>query len=72
MTIGYVWLHPLLPSNGLAGAIALAVLFAALRTCAPVWALWMQGTYSNRYLVVEVVSGVLSSTVIALSLYVLM
>ncbi|MEU7768927.1 hypothetical protein AB0B25_28030 [Nocardia sp. NPDC049190] len=72
MTIGYVWLHPLLPLNGLLGAILLAVLFAVLRVCGPVWALWMQRTYSYRYLLVEIVGGVLGSIVVALTLYVLM
>ncbi|WP_330230887.1 hypothetical protein OHA40_33960 [Nocardia sp. NBC_00508] len=72
MTIGYAWLHPLLPMNGLTGAMALAAFFAALRVCAPVWALWTMGTYSSGYLAVEVASGVLSSIVITLALYVLM
>jgi hypothetical protein len=72
MTIGYVWLHPLIPLNGMVGALLLAVLFAALRVCAPVWALWMQGTYSNRYLAVEVASPVVGSIVFALALYLLM
>ncbi|MET9030441.1 hypothetical protein ABZW96_33195 [Nocardia sp. NPDC004168] len=72
MTIGYAWLHPLLPMNGLTGALTLAILFAALRVCAPVWALWMQETYSGGYLAVEVASAVLSSIVITLSLYALM
>lgn len=71
MTIGYAWLHPLLPLNGLVGAMLLAVLFAALRVCAPVWAQWMQG-YSTRYLVVEIAAGVFGSIVIALVLYALM
>ncbi|MGA6205654.1 hypothetical protein [Nocardia testacea] len=71
MTIGYAWLHPLLPLNGLVAAMLLAVLFAALRVCAPVWAQWMQG-YSNRYLVVEIAAGVFGSIVIALVLYALM
>ncbi|MEU7633792.1 hypothetical protein AB0C34_28080 [Nocardia sp. NPDC049220] len=72
MTIGYVWLHPLLPLNGLLGAILLAMLFAVLRVCAPVWALWMQHRYSNSYLLVETVGGFLGSIVVALTLYVLM
>ncbi|MER7452744.1 hypothetical protein ABTW96_20930 [Nocardia beijingensis] len=72
MTIGYAWLHPLLPMNGTTGAIALAALFAALRVCAPVWALWMRRTYSHGYLAVEVAAGVLSSLVVTLALYVLM
>ncbi|MGW1741999.1 hypothetical protein ACWCPQ_24700 [Nocardia sp. NPDC001965] len=72
MTVGYAWLHPLLPSSGPAGALGLAVLFAALRICAPVWALWMQGTYSPRYLAVEVGAGLVSSLVVVFTLYVLM
>ncbi|MET8797866.1 hypothetical protein ABZV91_15700 [Nocardia sp. NPDC004568] len=72
MTIGYAWLHPLLPMNGLLGAMALAVFFTALRVCAPVWALWMQGNCSSGYLAVEVAGGLLGSVVTVLSLYVLM
>ncbi|BCK57433.1 hypothetical protein [Nocardia wallacei] len=72
VTIGYAWLHPLLPLHGLIGALALALLFAALRTCAPVWALWLRATHSPRYLAVEVAAGVLSSVAITLTLYPLM
>ncbi|MFQ6397414.1 hypothetical protein ACLMAJ_28690 [Nocardia sp. KC 131] len=72
MTIGYVWLHPLLPLNGMTGALLLALLFAALRVCGPVWALWMQGAHSIRYLAVEVASPVVGSIVFALTLYLLM
>ncbi|MBF6170180.1 hypothetical protein [Nocardia blacklockiae] len=68
ITVGYAWLHPLLPWNSLVGALALATLFAALRVCAPVWALWTQGTYSGRYLAVEVAAGLVSSLVIVLVL----
>lgn len=71
MTIGYVWLHPLLRSTGLVSAMLLALLFAALRVCAPVWALRVKHTYSNRYLAVEILGGVVGSTVVALTLYVL-
>ncbi|NUS91593.1 MAG: hypothetical protein HOQ36_04150 [Nocardia sp.] len=72
MTVGYAWLHPLLPSSGPEGALGLAALFAALRICAPVWALWMQGTYSRRYLAVEVGAGVVSTLVVTFTLYLLM
>ncbi|WP_280271904.1 hypothetical protein [Nocardia wallacei] len=72
VTIGYAWLHPLLPLHGLIGALALALLFAALRTCAPVWALWLQATHSVRYLAVEVAAGILSSIAVSLTLYLLM
>ncbi|MGW5383217.1 hypothetical protein [Nocardia sp. NPDC003963] len=72
MTIGYAWLYPLLPSSGPVGALALAALFTALRISAPVWALWMQGTYSRRYLTVEITAGLVSSLIVTFSLYVLM
>lgn len=71
LTIGYAWLHPLLPMPGPIGALALAVFMAALRVFAPVWALWRQGTYSNGYLFVEVGAGVLGSVVVVLTLYLL-
>lgn len=72
MTIGFAWLHPLLPVHGLAGAMLLAGLFAALRVYPPVWALWIQGAYSNGYLFVEVVGGVSGTVVVMLALYFLM
>ncbi|MEV6428112.1 hypothetical protein [Nocardia sp. NPDC051463] len=72
MTIGFAWLHPLLPVHGLAGAMLLAGLFAALRVYPPVLALWMQGAYSNGYLCVEVVSGVAGTVVVMLTLNLLM
>ncbi|WP_040788224.1 hypothetical protein [Nocardia paucivorans] len=71
LTIGYAWLHPLLPLPGLVGALALGVFMAALRVFAPVWALWRQGTYSGGYLFVEVLAGVLGSVVVMLTLYLL-
>lgn len=72
LTIGYAWLHPLLPMPGLIGALALALFMAALRVFAPVWALWRQGTYSNGYLLVEVGAGVLGSVVVVFTLYLLL
>ncbi|RJO78428.1 hypothetical protein D5S18_05950 [Nocardia panacis] len=71
MTVGYLWLHPLLPVGGLLGAVGLAGLFAALRVCAPVWALWARGAYSRGYLTVEVAAGVLGSLVVVLTLWTL-
>ncbi|GAB2452538.1 hypothetical protein [Nocardia tengchongensis] len=70
MTIGFAWLHPLLPGNGLAGACALALMFAVLRTLAPVWALWLHG-HSHRHLAIEAAAGALGSGVVVLALYVL-
>lgn len=72
MTVGFVWLHPLLPLNGLAAALLLAALFAALRVYPSVWALWLQGTHTDGYLAVEAVAGVLGTVVVVLTLYLLM
>ncbi|WP_280263958.1 hypothetical protein [Nocardia wallacei] len=72
MTVGFAWLSPLAGPSGLAGALLLAVLFGALRVVAPVWALWVQGTYSRGYLAVEVTGGLLGSVVVVLTLYLLL
>ncbi|MFE3261038.1 hypothetical protein ACFXPS_38740 [Nocardia sp. NPDC059091] len=69
MTIGFAWIHPLLPLDGLLGALLLALLFTVLRTFAPIWALWLQAVYSGRYLAIEAIGGTLGSVAVVLTLY---
>ncbi|MFJ9370095.1 hypothetical protein ACIRRA_37535 [Nocardia sp. NPDC101769] len=69
ITIGFAWIHPLLPLDGLLGAFLLALLFTVLRTFAPIWALWLQGAYSGRYLAIEAIGGTLGSVAVVLTLY---
>lgn len=68
MTLGFVWLRPLVGPPGYAGALLLGSLFAAIRVYPRFWNMWVQTTYPNRLLAVEVVNGTLGTLVIALFL----
>jgi hypothetical protein len=65
LTTGFVWLRPLLGIDGYAGGLLLGLLFAALRVYPRFWNMWIQTTYPNRLLAIEVVNGTLGTLVIA-------
>ena len=64
LTVGFVWLRPLVGSPGYGGALALGALFAATRVFPRFWNMWIQTTYPGRLLAVEVVNGTLGTLVI--------
>jgi hypothetical protein len=68
LTLGFVWLRPLVELHGYPGALLLGGLFAALRVYPRFWNMWVQSTYPRRLLAVEVVNGTLGTLVIALFL----
>lgn len=68
LTVGFVWLRPLVALPGYGGAFLLGSLFAALRVYPRFWNMWIQTTYPNRLLAIEVVNGTLGTLVIALFL----
>jgi len=68
LTIGFVWLRPLVDLRGYAGALILGSLFAAIRVYPRFWNMWVQTTYPRRLLAVEVVNGTLGTLVIGLFL----
>lgn len=72
IAIGFAWLHPLLSTGGLAGALLLATLFAALRVYPRFWNMWIQSTYPGKLLAAEIVNGVIGTYVIVMALYLLL
>ena len=68
LTIGFVWLRPLLDVDGLAGTLLLGALFAGLRVYPRLWNMWIQSTYPRHLLVVEVVGGILGTLLVVLVL----
>jgi hypothetical protein len=68
LTIGFLWLRPVVEFHGYVGALLLGALFAAIRVYPRFWNMWVQTTYPRRLLAVEVVNGTLGTLVIALFL----
>jgi hypothetical protein len=64
LAVGFVWLRPLVQLPGYGGGLLLGFLFAALRVYPRFWNMWIQTTYPNRLLAVEVVNGTLGTLVI--------
>ncbi len=71
LTIGFVWLRPLLDVEGLAGTLLLGAVLAGLRVYPRFWNMWIQSTYPHRLLAVEVINGLLGSLLVVLTLDVL-
>lgn len=72
IAIGFAWLHPRLSTGGLAGALLLASLFAALRVYPRFWNMWIQSTYPRNLLATEVINGLIGTYVIVVALYFLL
>jgi hypothetical protein len=60
-TMAFVWLRPRIDVPGFAGAMMLGALLAAVRVYPRFWNMWIQTTYPNRLLAIEVVNGTLGS-----------
>ncbi len=68
LTTAFVWLRPLIGSGGYSGALLLGSLFAAIRVYPRFWNMWIQTTYPNRLLAIEVINGTLGTLVISVFL----
>ena len=68
LTLGFCWLRPFVEPRGYGGALLLGLLFAAIRVYPRFWNMWIQTTYPNRLLAIEVVNGTLGTLVIAVFL----
>jgi hypothetical protein len=64
ITLAFVWLRPLVDLRGYEGALLLGGLLAAIRVYPRFWNMWIQTTYPNRLLAIEVVNGTLGTLVI--------
>jgi hypothetical protein len=65
LTTGFVWLRPVIGLAGYSGALLLGSLFAATRVYPRFWNMWIQTTYPNRLLALEVINGTLGTLVIS-------
>jgi hypothetical protein len=61
LTAAFLWLRPLISVSGYPGALLLGVLLAAIRVYPRFWNMWIQTTYPNRLLVIEVINGTLGT-----------
>jgi hypothetical protein len=68
LTTAFLWLRPAISLPGFQGACALGGLLAATRVYPRFWNMWIQTTYPNRLLAIEVINGTLGTLAIALFL----
>jgi hypothetical protein len=68
LTTAFLWLRPAINPPGFGGACALGGLLAATRVYPRFWNMWIQTTYPNRLLAIEVINGTLGTLAIALFL----
>lgn len=68
LTTAFVWLRPLIGVSGYGGAVLLGSLLTALRIYPRFWNMWIQTSFPNRLLAVEVINGSLGTMVICLFL----
>ena len=67
----YLWLRGLVPYEGYTAALVLGALFAGLRVYPRFWNMWIQSTYPNRLLAIELVNGFISTLVVTMALQLL-
>jgi hypothetical protein len=70
LTLAFLWLRVHVDAPGIAGAFLLGGLLAVIRVYPRFWNMWIQTTYPNRLLAVEVVNGSIGTLAIALFLQV--
>lgn len=64
LTAAFFWLRPGIGVPGYPGALLLGGVFAAIRVYPRFWNMWIQTTYPNRLLAIEVVNGTLGTLVV--------
>jgi hypothetical protein len=64
LTSAFLWLRPLIGVAGYGGALLLGALLAAIRVYPRFWNMWIQTTYPNRLLAIEVINGTLGTLTI--------
>lgn len=69
LTFGYLFLKDYLPFSPFPSAIIISALFTAVRVYPRFWNMWIQSTYPNKLLVVEIVNGTISTFTIVTGLY---
>lgn len=71
LAIAFLWLRPLVPTPGIAGALLLGAVLTGVRVYPRFWNMWIQSTYPNRLLAIEVVNGVIGTLIIVVGLQLL-
>lgn len=64
LTIGFIWLRPLIQVEGFYGAFLLGILFSGIRVYPRFWNMWIQSTYPNQLLAIEFINGIISTLTI--------
>lgn len=72
LTVGFMWLRPLIGIEGLSGAMALGLLFAAIRVYPRFWNMWIQSIYPSRLLRIEFINGTVGTLAVEAILQLLM
>lgn len=68
LALAFFWLRPLVSIEGLLGSTLLGLLFAGIRVYPRFFNMWIQSTYPNRLLVIELVNGVLGTLIVVTTL----
>jgi hypothetical protein len=68
LTTGFLWLRPSIAEAGYGGALLLGALLTATRVYPRFWNMWIQTTYPNRLLAIEVINGSVGTLAIAVFL----
>ena len=69
LTACFLWLRPMIPLEGLGGAMVLGLAFAGIRVYPRFWNMWIQSTYPTRLLAIELVGGVISTFTVVAALH---
>jgi hypothetical protein len=71
VAVAFFWLRPLIGAPGIAGALMLGAVIAAIRVYPRFWNMWIQTSYPNRLLKVELVNGAIGTFAIVIALQLL-
>ncbi|MCA9610887.1 MAG: hypothetical protein KC619_35075 [Myxococcales bacterium] len=69
LTAAFLWLRPQIHVAGFLGTALLGLVFAGVRVYPRFWNMWIQSTYPNRLLAIEVGGGLLSTAVVVTVLH---
>jgi hypothetical protein len=65
LTFAFFWIRPMTAATGYAGALEVGLLLSALRVYPRFWNMWIQTSFPNRLLLVEVINGTIGTVFVA-------
>jgi len=72
LTAAYLYLRQMFPSpTSFSTAVALAVVVTVVRVYPRFWNMWIQSTYPNNLLVIELLNGIIGTFVIVMGVWLL-